>query len=136
MLKVGGENVAAVEIESLLATHPSVSIAQVVGVPDPKYIEVPAAFIELKPGAEATEQEIIDFCDGAIARFKVPRYVRFVTEWPMSATKVQKFRLRPPDPEKVLELRHRRVQVRHDEPDVIGLDERHGCSDRWYPCGS
>jgi fatty-acyl-CoA synthase len=94
MLKVGGENVAAIEIESYLATHPAVSIAQVVGVPDAKYVEVPAAFLELKPGASVTEEEIVAFCRGAMASFKVPRYVRVVTEWPMSATKVQKFRLR------------------------------------------
>lgn len=94
MLKVGGENVAAIEIESFLSTHPAVSIAQVVGVPDDRYVEVPAAFIELKPGHTATEEEIIAFCDGEMARFKVPRYVRFVSEWPMSATKVQKFKLR------------------------------------------
>ncbi|MGI8793619.1 MAG: AMP-binding enzyme, partial [Acidimicrobiales bacterium] len=94
MLKVGGENVAAIEIESYLATHPAVSIAQVVGVPDPRYVEVPAAFLELKPGASVTEDEIIAFCTGALSGFKVPRYVRTVTQWPMSATKVQKFRLR------------------------------------------
>ena len=94
MLKVGGENVAAIEIESHLATHPAVSIAQVVGVPDDRYVEVPAAFLQLKPGATVTEGEIIAFCQGAMASFKVPRYVRVVTEWPMSATKVQKFRLR------------------------------------------
>jgi acyl-CoA synthetase (AMP-forming)/AMP-acid ligase II len=94
MIKVGGENVAAIEIESYLATHPAVSIAQVVGVPDEKYVEVAAAFLELKPGASVTEEEIIAFCSGAMASFKVPRYVRVVTEWPMSATKVQKFRLR------------------------------------------
>jgi fatty-acyl-CoA synthase len=94
MLKVGGENVAAIEIESYLATHPAVSIAQVVGVPDEKYVEVAAAFLELKPGASVTEDEIVAFCKRGMAGFKVPRYVRFVTEWPMSATKVQKFRLR------------------------------------------
>lgn len=94
MLKVGGENVAAIEIESYLATHPAVSIAQVVGVPDNKYMEVPAAFIELRPGMSATETDIIEFCKAAMSSFKVPRYVRFVSEWPMSATKVQKFRLR------------------------------------------
>jgi fatty-acyl-CoA synthase len=94
MLKVGGENVAAIEIESFLATHPAVSIAQVVGVPDAKYVEVPAAFLELRPGASVSEEEIIGFCRGAMSSFKVPRYVRVVTEWPMSATKVQKFRLR------------------------------------------
>jgi fatty-acyl-CoA synthase len=93
MLKVGGENVAAIEIESYLSTHPAVSIVAVVGVPDPKYMEVPAAFIELRPGREATEEEIVEFCRGGLARFKVPRHVRFVDEWPMSATKIQKFRL-------------------------------------------
>jgi fatty-acyl-CoA synthase len=94
MLKVGGENVAAIEIESYLANHPSVSIAAVVGVPDDRYVEVAAAFIELKPGHSADEAEIIEFCTKGLARFKVPRYVRFVTEWPMSATKIQKFSLR------------------------------------------
>jgi fatty-acyl-CoA synthase len=62
-------------------------------VPDAKMLEVAAAFIELVPGQECTEQEIIDFCRGKIASFKIPRHVRFVTEWPMSATKIQKFRL-------------------------------------------
>ncbi len=94
MLKVGGENVAAVEIESFLATHPAVKLAQVIGVPDARLLEVAAAFIELEEGAEATEQEIIDHCRGRIASFKVPRHVRFVDEWPMSSTKVQKFKLR------------------------------------------
>ena len=94
MLKVGGENVAAIEIESYLATHPAVSIAEVVGVPDAKYVEVAAAFLELRPGASVSEEEIIGFCPGAMSSCKVPRYVRVVTEWPMSATKVQKFRLR------------------------------------------
>jgi acyl-CoA synthetase (AMP-forming)/AMP-acid ligase II len=94
MLKVGGENVAALEIESFISNHPAVKLVQVVGVPDPKLEEVAAAFVELKPGCTATETEIIDFCRGRIAGFKVPRHVRIVTEWPMSSTKVQKFRLR------------------------------------------
>ena len=92
-LKVGGENVAALEIESYLATHPSVKFAQVVGVPDERLLEVPAAFIELNPDTQLSEEELIDFCKGKIASFKVPRHVRFITEWPMSSTKVQKFRL-------------------------------------------
>jgi fatty-acyl-CoA synthase len=94
MIKVGGENVAALEIEAYLITHPSVKIAQVVGVPDERYDEVPAAFIELNPGAEVSESDIIDYCRGRIASFKVPRHVRFVREWPMSSTKIQKYRLR------------------------------------------
>ena len=94
MLKVGGENVAAVEIEGFLSHHPAIQLAQVVSAPDNKYIEVPAAFIQLKEGMSATEEEIIDFCKGQLSSFKIPRYVRFVTEWPMSATKIQKIRLR------------------------------------------
>ena len=94
MLKVGGENVAAIEIEDQISSHPAVCIVAVVGVPDEKYLEVPAAFIELNPGKTATEAEIIEHCRQSMARFKVPRYVRFVKEWPMSATKIQKFKLR------------------------------------------
>jgi fatty-acyl-CoA synthase len=94
MLKVGGENVAALEIEAFLQSHPAVKIAQVVGVPDPKYIEVPAAFVELDAAGTCTADELLAYCRGTIAAFKVPRYVRFVDEWPMSATKIQKHRLR------------------------------------------
>ncbi len=94
MLKVGGENVAAAEIEDYLARHPAVSIVQVVSAPDARYTEVAAAFVELKDGASATEAELIEHCLGNIATFKVPRYVRFVNEWPMSGTKVQKYKLR------------------------------------------
>lgn len=94
MLKVGGENVAPSEIESHLSTHPSVKLVQVVGAPDARLDEVPAAFIELVEGHELSAEEAIEFCAGQIASFKVPRHVRFVTEWPMSATKIQKFRLR------------------------------------------
>ena len=94
MLKVGGENVAAVEIEGYLALHPTVKLAQVVGLPDEKYGEVPVAFIELVPGATATETEMIDFCRGEIASFKIPRHVRFVEDWPMGATKILKSALR------------------------------------------
>src|SRR6185437_13808975 len=94
MLKVGGENVAAAEIEALLGRHPAVKLAQVVGIPDAKYVEVPAAFVELKPDCRATEAELVSFCKGEVAAFKVPRVVRFVDEWPMSSSKIQKFRLR------------------------------------------
>ncbi len=93
MLKVGGENVAAVEIESHLQKHDAVKLAQVVGVPDARLQEVPAAFVELNDGCSVTEDELIAFCKGEIAGFKVPRYVRTVTEWPQSSTKIQKFRL-------------------------------------------
>ena len=94
MLKVGGENVAAAEVEGYLLTHPAVALAQVVAAPDERYVEVPAAYIQLNPDADATEKEIIDFCRDEIATYRIPRYVRFVTEWPMSGTKIQKFALR------------------------------------------
>jgi acyl-CoA synthetase (AMP-forming)/AMP-acid ligase II len=94
MLKVGGENVSPAEIESHLSTLPAVKLVQVVGAPDDRLGEVVAVFIEVAPGHRLTEKEVIDHCGGAIASFKVPRYVRFVEDWPMSATKIQKFRLR------------------------------------------
>ncbi|WP_238368463.1 class I adenylate-forming enzyme family protein [Mesobacterium pallidum] len=94
MLRVGGENVAAAEIEGFLATHPAIKLAQVIGVPDPVLEEVPVAFIELAPGMALSDEEVVGYCRDQIARFKVPRHVRFVDEWPMSATKIQKFRLR------------------------------------------
>ena len=92
MLKVGGENVAPAEVEEHLGRHPQVKLVVVVGAPDQRLGEVPAAFVELRPGSSATAEELLDHCRGQIARFKIPRYVRFVTEeeWPMSATKVQK----------------------------------------------
>ncbi|OJU79893.1 MAG: hypothetical protein BGO11_16570 [Solirubrobacterales bacterium 70-9] len=93
-IKVGGENVAEVEIESHLSTHPAVKLVQVVGAPDERLDEIPFAFVELRPGAEASEEDILAHCRGAIASFKTPRHVEFVTEWPMSASKVQKGRLR------------------------------------------
>ena len=94
MLKVGGENVAALEVESYLSTHPAVRLAQVVGIPDARLTEVPAAFVEVEPGHEVTEDELITFCRGEMASFKIPRHVRFVDEWPIGATKIQKFKLR------------------------------------------
>lgn len=94
MLKIGGENVAAVELESFLMTHPAVKMAQVIGVPDDRLMEVAAAYIEVTPGGAVSEEELVRHCIGRIASYKIPRYVRFVTEWPMSATKVQKFELR------------------------------------------
>jgi fatty-acyl-CoA synthase len=96
MLKVGGENVSALEVEGYLVTHPAINIAQVVAAPDGRYGEVPVAYLELKAGEALDEGDVIEFCLGRIATFKVPRYVRFVAtgEWPMSGTKIQKFVLR------------------------------------------
>lgn len=94
MLKVGGENVSAIEVEDFLCGHQAVEIVQIVGARDARYDEVPVAYVQLRPGAAATEDELIAFCAGQIASYKVPRYVRFVTDWPMSGTKIQKFVLR------------------------------------------
>ena len=96
MLKVGGENVAAIEVEAYLCRHQAVKIAEVVGRPDARLDEVPVAFVELRPGYSAEPQELIDFCTGNIASYKVPRAVYIISEsdWPMSATKVDKRALR------------------------------------------
>ena len=75
-------------------THPAVKLAQVVGIPDDRYVEVAAAFIELAEGASADEAELIAHCKGKLAGFKIPRHVRVVSEWPMSTSKIQKFKLR------------------------------------------
>ncbi|MCP5400384.1 MAG: AMP-binding protein [Sphingobium sp.] len=93
MLKIGGENVAAVEVESFLTRHPKIKMAQVVAAPDDRLVEVVAAYIELCFGETMSADEVIEHCLGKIASYKIPRYVRFVQEWPMSATKIQKFRL-------------------------------------------
>ena len=97
MLKIGGENVAALEIESHINSHPAVVLSQVVGVEDDRLDEVAAVFIEAVPGASVSSQDIIDYCKGQISNFKIPRYVIFVTEWPMSATKIQNFKLKSLD---------------------------------------
>ncbi|HVW40965.1 MAG TPA: class I adenylate-forming enzyme family protein [Amycolatopsis sp.] len=96
MLRVGGENVPALEVEAFLCTHPLVQLAEVVGRPDERLDEVPVAFVELVAGAELGADELIEFCRGRIASFKVPRAVHFKRpgEWPMSATKVNKVALR------------------------------------------
>jgi len=93
MLKVGGENVAAIEIETCLQKHPSVKLAQVVGIPDLRLQEVPAAFVELNDDTQASEEELINFCKDKIAGFKVPKHIRFTKEWPMSSTKIKKYQL-------------------------------------------
>ncbi len=90
MMKVGGENVAPQEIESHLSKHPAIKLPIVIGVPDERLDEVPAAFIEVAPGKGITAEEVVDYCRGEIASFKLPRYVQFIEEWPMSATKVQR----------------------------------------------
>ena len=95
MLIRGGENIYPREIEEFLFRHPKVQSAQVFGVPDPKYGEEVCAWIVLKPGEQATDEEIRTFCRDQIAHYKVPRYIRFVPEMPMTITgKVQKFVMR------------------------------------------
>ncbi len=91
----GGENIAPKEIEDLLLTHPLVADAYVYGIPDEKYGEAVAAAIRLKPNEEATAEDIRSFCEGRLAKFKIPRHIRFVDSFPMTASgKVQKFKLR------------------------------------------
>lgn len=96
MLKVGGENVAAVEVEAFLCEHPAVKTAEVVGRPDARLDEVPVAFVEVYEGQEINEEMLIAHCRGRIASYKVPRAIHFMAaaDWPMSATKIDKRALR------------------------------------------
>jgi fatty-acyl-CoA synthase len=91
----GGENVYPREVEEYLYTHPKVSEVQVIGVPDDYYGEEVCAWIRLRDGQVATEEEFREFCRGEIATYKIPRYIRFTTDFPLTVTgKVQKFRMR------------------------------------------
>ncbi|WP_317204324.1 AMP-binding protein [Janthinobacterium sp.] len=91
----GGENIYPREVEEFLYRHPKVLDVQCVGVPDAKYGEELCACIILRPGMQADAEEIRAFCDGQIAYYKVPRYIRFVESFPMTVTgKIQKFVLR------------------------------------------
>ncbi|MDC0742882.1 AMP-binding protein [Polyangium mundeleinium] len=95
MIIRGGENVYPREIEEYLHLHPRVSEAQVIGVPSAKYGEEIMAWVRPKPGEAVTEAELVEFCKGKIATFKIPRYWKIVDEFPMTVTgKVQKFRMR------------------------------------------
>ncbi len=95
MIIRGGENLYPREIEELLYTHPKVADVQVVGLPDPQFGEEACAWVRLKAGEKATEEELKQFCQGRMAHFKIPRYVVFVTEYPTTVTgKVQKYKLR------------------------------------------
>jgi fatty-acyl-CoA synthase len=91
----GGENISPREIEEYLLTHPAIQDAQVIGVPDAKFGEEVCVWIILRSGAVLDEAGVRDFCAGQIAHYKVPRYVRFVSDYPMTVTgKVQKFEMR------------------------------------------
>jgi len=95
MIIRGGENVYPREIEEFLYTHPKVSDVQVIGVPDARYGEEIMAWVKLKPGESASEDELRAFCQGQIAHFKVPRYVKFTASFPMTVTgKIQKYLMR------------------------------------------
>jgi fatty-acyl-CoA synthase len=91
----GGENVYPREVEEFLYSHPKIQDVQVIGVPDQKYGEEICAWIKLREGQSATPEEIRDFCKGQIAHYKIPRYIEFVPEFPMTITgKIQKFVMR------------------------------------------
>jgi fatty-acyl-CoA synthase len=95
MIIRGGENIYPREIEEFLYSHPKVSEVQVIGVPDVKYGEEVCAWVRLREGESTTEDEIKAFCCGQISSCKIPRYIRFSTEFPTTVTgKIQKFRMR------------------------------------------
>lgn len=95
MIIRGGENIYPREIEEFLYKNPKIYDVQIVGVPDEKYGEEVAAFIILKQGETATTEEIREFCEGKISKHKIPRYIFFVDQYPMTASgKIQKFKLR------------------------------------------
>ena len=95
MIIRGGENIYPKEVEEFLYAHPKVMEVQVVGLPDAKHGEVVLAWIRLKTGESCCEKEIRDFCEGKIAYFKIPEYIRFVDAFPMTVSgKVQKFKIR------------------------------------------
>ena len=95
MIIRGGENVYPREVEEFLYTHRKIAEVQIVGIPDERLGEVVVAWIRLKTGESATEDEIRKFCEGQIAYFKIPQHIRFVDGFPMTVTgKIQKFRIR------------------------------------------
>lgn len=94
MIIRGGENIYPREIENYLYQLPQIETVEIAGVPSPRYGEQVGAFIKLKEGQSITEEEITDFCRGQIARFKIPKYIFFVKEFPMTASgKIQKYKL-------------------------------------------
>jgi fatty-acyl-CoA synthase len=95
MIRVGGENVAAADVEAVLLNHDAVKQAVAVGMANDRLGEVVAVFCEFKTGKQATEQEIVDYCREHLASFKVPRRVQFVEQWPMTgAGKIQRYILK------------------------------------------
>ncbi|GER91500.1 AMP-binding protein [Dictyobacter vulcani] len=95
MIIRGGENVYPREIEEFLYTHPEIADVQVIGVPDPKYGEAIVAWIKVRDGEQLSEEDVREFCSGQIAHYKIPRYIRFTQEYPMTVTgKIQKYLMR------------------------------------------
>ena len=95
MIIRGGENIYPREVEEFLYTHPAIQDVQVFGVPDKKFGEQVAAWVQLKAGQQLPEEELINYCKDNITHFKIPRYLRFVNEFPMTVTgKIQKFKMR------------------------------------------
>ncbi|SEN05106.1 fatty-acyl-CoA synthase [Lihuaxuella thermophila] len=95
MIIRGGENIYPREIEEFIYTHPKVLDVQIVGVPDEKYGEIPVAFVRKKEGEELSAEDVINYCVGKIAKYKIPVQVIFVEEYPMTASgKIQKYKLR------------------------------------------
>ncbi|MDE0660061.1 MAG: AMP-binding protein [Gammaproteobacteria bacterium] len=95
MLKVGGENVDPMEVEGLLLEHPAVQQVAVVGLPDRRLSEVPVAFVERKPDADIEADDVLAYCRGKVASFKIPRHAIFIDEFPMTASgKIRKVELR------------------------------------------
>ncbi|WP_345238929.1 AMP-binding protein [Pontibacillus salipaludis] len=95
MIIRGGENIYPREVEEFIYTHPDILDVQVIGVPDEKYGEELMAWVIVKEGRELSKDQLISFCQGKISRHKIPRYVEFVSEYPMTASgKIQKFKLR------------------------------------------
>lgn len=95
MIIRGGENIYPREIENFLFTMPQIQSVEVAGVPSPKYGEEVGAFIKIRPGVELREEDVIDFCRGKISRYKIPKYIFFVDDYPMTASgKIQKYKLR------------------------------------------
>jgi len=90
----GGENISSIEVEDVLYKHPAVAFCAVVAKPDEKWGETPCAFVELRPGASATGEELLEWCRAGLARYKVPRHVVFAEVPKTSTGKIQKFKLR------------------------------------------
>jgi len=104
MLIRGGENIFPREIEEYLYTHPKIEAVEVFGVPDAKYGEEICAWVKLRDGESASAEELREFCQGSIAHFKIPRYIEFVEDFPMTVTgKVQKYIMREQMAEKLSE---------------------------------